>query len=182
MLEQELRNLPLTQEHMRSRASAVRDSFSAVDARASEVNVLIQSLEAEVVAIEQYFIHERAEQRVNPEMLQQQLDPVKEEIKQTRAVLDKVRGDIAGGRPGSHPGGSGGQLRSHRRQPPDGAPAPRAGDPHAGPPAGRPGRQQQLPGADGGAAAVGLASRRRCWSSTAASTASPTGGWATSRA
>jgi hypothetical protein len=95
VLEQELRNLPLTQENMKSRASAVREQLSAVDARASEVNVLIQSLEAEVVAIEQYFIHERAERKVDAQLLQQRLDPVKGEIKQTREVLDKVRGEIA---------------------------------------------------------------------------------------
>jgi tetratricopeptide (TPR) repeat protein len=113
VLEQELRTLPLTQDKMRSRATAVRDSFATVDARASEVNVLIQSLEAEVVAIEQYFIHDRAERRVNPGMLQQQLDPVKEEIKQTRAVLDKVRNEIAvAGQEATLAGASGSSDRS----------------------------------------------------------------------
>jgi TolA-binding protein len=95
LLEQELRNLPLNQEAMKARASDVREKFAIIDAQASEVNVSIQSLEAEIVAIEQYFIHERAEKKIDPKAVQPQVDMLRQEINQTRSNLDKVRGDIA---------------------------------------------------------------------------------------
>ena len=44
----------------------------------------MQSLEAELVAIEQYFIHSRAEQKIRPEDLEQPVRDLREEIAERR--------------------------------------------------------------------------------------------------
>jgi hypothetical protein len=94
VLDQELKNLPLTQDAMRQRAMQVTQQFTAVDGSASEVNVIIQSLSAELVAIEQYFIHSRAEQKIQPKDLEQPVRELKEEIHFQRDALEKLRNDI----------------------------------------------------------------------------------------
>jgi tetratricopeptide (TPR) repeat protein len=94
-LEQELRTLPLTRENMKSRASEMRASFAGLDARTSELNVVIQSLEAEIVAIEQYYIQAHGDKKVDPEALKQPIELIRQEIDQTRQAMEKVRGDIA---------------------------------------------------------------------------------------
>ncbi len=93
-LEQELRTLPLTRDAMASQASQMRASFAGLDGRTSELNVTIQSLEAEIVAIEQYYVQSQSDKKVNPEALKQPLDLMRQEIDQTRTALEKVRGDI----------------------------------------------------------------------------------------
>jgi tetratricopeptide (TPR) repeat protein len=95
LLDQELKNLPMTQEAMRARAEDVKRQFEALDAQASQVNVLVQAMSAELVAIEQYYIHSRAEQKIRPEELTQPVSQMKEEITQTQELIEKLRNDIA---------------------------------------------------------------------------------------
>jgi TolA-binding protein len=95
LLDQELRNLPLTQAAMQGRARQVDTQFKAVDAQASEVNVLLQSVEAELTAIEQYFVRSRAEQKIRPEDLEQPISMIKQEITSGRDALERIRNDIS---------------------------------------------------------------------------------------
>jgi hypothetical protein len=95
LLDQELRNLPLTQAAMQGRARQVDNQFRAVDAQASEVNVLLQSVEAELTAIEQYFVRSRAEQKIRPEDLEQPVSMIKQELVAGRDALERIRNDIS---------------------------------------------------------------------------------------
>jgi tetratricopeptide (TPR) repeat protein len=94
LLDQELKNLPLTQAAMSAKAQQVNNQFKGVDAQASEVNVLLQSLEAELTAIEQYFIRSRAEQKIRPEDLEQPMAIIRQEIASGRETLERLRNDI----------------------------------------------------------------------------------------
>ena len=69
VLDVELKNLPLTIEALKDQAFSVRAQFTALDGRASEINVIIQDLDAELVAIETYYINSRAEQKIHSEDL-----------------------------------------------------------------------------------------------------------------
>lgn len=91
ILDQELKVLPSTREAIRARAEAVRGEFQALDSRASEVNVIIQSLDAELVAIEQYFVHSKADQKIRAEDIATPVRDLREEITVSRDALDKVR-------------------------------------------------------------------------------------------
>ena len=94
MLDQELKVLPTTREAMRTRAEAVRGSFEALDGQASEVNVVLQSVDAELVAIEQYFVQSKGDQKIRPEDLAQPVADLRQEITFSRDALDKVRAAI----------------------------------------------------------------------------------------
>jgi TolA-binding protein len=95
MLEQELRYAPLTQESMNRQATDARGMFAAVDAQASELNVLLRSLDAEMVAIEQYFIQARADEKIKPGVLQPEVDGIRKEIGERQDGLGRIRDDIA---------------------------------------------------------------------------------------
>ena len=46
---------------------AMKEQFGEIDRQASELNVEIQALEAQLVAIENYYRVSRAEQKIRPE-------------------------------------------------------------------------------------------------------------------
>ncbi|HEY0713088.1 MAG TPA: tetratricopeptide repeat protein [Polyangia bacterium] len=94
LLDQEMKSLPVTQDAMRARADAVRGEFGALDSRASEINVVLQSLDAELVAIEQYFIASKGDQRIKPEDLAKPVADLKSEIDVSREMLEDVRRQI----------------------------------------------------------------------------------------
>jgi hypothetical protein len=94
VLDVELKNLPLTIEALKDQAFSVRGQFTALDGRASELNVLIQDLDAELVAIDTYFINSRAEQKIRGEDLKQPVKDLRQEITEERAGLEKLRNEI----------------------------------------------------------------------------------------
>jgi TolA-binding protein len=94
LLDQELKTLPTTRDQIRKSAENTRNAFEALDARASEINVVIAALEAELVAIEQYFILSKAEQKIRPEDLVQPVADLRAEIGISRDELNKVRAQI----------------------------------------------------------------------------------------
>jgi TolA-binding protein len=93
-LEQQLENLPMSEQAQRDRERNSKASLTKLDAQASEANVLIQSMDAELVAIEQYFVRSRAEQKIRPEDLKQPVADLRTAIDQMRAHLERVRTDI----------------------------------------------------------------------------------------
>ncbi len=95
LLDQELKTLPTTREAVRARADSVVGEFAALDSRASEINVLLQSLEAQLVAIEQYFVHSKGDQKIRPEDLVQPVADLKQEIATSREALEQIRGQIS---------------------------------------------------------------------------------------
>jgi tetratricopeptide (TPR) repeat protein len=94
LLDQELKILPTTREQIRKSAETTRNAFEGLDARASEINVVLAAMEAELTAIEQYFIHSRAEQKIRPEDLVQPVADLRAEIGTQRDVLTQVRAQI----------------------------------------------------------------------------------------
>jgi TolA-binding protein len=94
-LEKTLKDVPLTADGLKGRARTSKDQLAELDARASEFNVQIQSMEAELVAIEQYFIRSRADQKIRPEDLQRPVEDVRAEITEMRAHNEKVRNEIS---------------------------------------------------------------------------------------
>jgi tetratricopeptide (TPR) repeat protein len=93
-LEQQLQDLPMSAQALRDREKNAKGALAELDARASEFNVQIQSMDAELVAIEQYFIRSKAEQKIRPEDLKQPVGELRSSIDSMRVQLEKVRNDI----------------------------------------------------------------------------------------
>jgi TolA-binding protein/archaellum component FlaC len=94
-LEQDLRDLPLSAEAVGKREKSAKGALKDLDATASEVNVIIQGMDAELVAIEQYYIRSKADQKIQPEALRQPVAELRGEIEQLRQAVDRVRNDLS---------------------------------------------------------------------------------------
>ena len=126
-LERQLKNLPTTQDAIKTREGAVKDQYKELDRQASELNVEIQSLEAQLVAIEQYYRSSRTEQKIRPEDIQ---GPVRDMRAAHRRAARHARQDSRGDRrrqPRRHHG-----RRGRRGRARDDAAAHRAAAPGAG--------------------------------------------------
>ena len=93
--EKELVGLPLTAEALQDREKRSHAALDQLDAQASELNVVVQGMDAELVAIEQYFIKSRADQKIKPEELVQPVSGMRQAIVELRAANDRVRNTIA---------------------------------------------------------------------------------------
>jgi TolA-binding protein len=93
-LEQQLQDLPMSSQAQRDRERNAKAKLTELDGQASQFNVQIQSMDAELVAIEQYFIRSKAEQKIRPEDLKQPVGELRSSIDGMRAQLEKVRNDI----------------------------------------------------------------------------------------
>jgi tetratricopeptide (TPR) repeat protein len=93
--ENELEGLPLTAAALHDREKRARAALDQLDSQASELNVMVQGMEAELVAIEQYFIKSRADQKIKPEELIQPVAGMREAITELRASNDRIRNSIA---------------------------------------------------------------------------------------
>ncbi len=94
-LEAELKDLPMTVSGLKDREKHARSDLERLDGEASEFNVEIQGMEAELVAIEQYFIKSRAEQKINPDDLTKPVEGLREAIAELRGANEQVRNQIA---------------------------------------------------------------------------------------
>jgi TolA-binding protein len=108
-LLRQLANLPTTQEGIKARDKSIKDSFKNMDGQASELNVEIQSLEAQLVAVEQYYRSSRAEQKIRPEDIQGPVADMRAALDQLRAMHDKLRESIADASREAASAGAGGQ-------------------------------------------------------------------------
>lgn len=95
MAEKELEGLPLTTVALQDREKKAHASLDQLDGQASELNVMVQGMEAELVAIEQYFIKSRADQKIKPEELIQPVASMRNAITELRAENDRIRNNIA---------------------------------------------------------------------------------------
>jgi tetratricopeptide (TPR) repeat protein len=94
-LEQQLTDLPLTADAQRKREKGVKGALIDLEGRSSECNAAIQGMEAELVAIETYYIRSKGDQKIRPEQLQQPVAVLRGELEQLRQALDLVRNDIS---------------------------------------------------------------------------------------
>jgi tetratricopeptide (TPR) repeat protein len=93
--EKELEGLPMTAAGLQDREKKSRAALDGLDGQASELNVMVQGMEAELVAIEQYFIRSRSDQKIKPEELVQPVAGMREAITELRASNDHIRNSIA---------------------------------------------------------------------------------------
>jgi TolA-binding protein len=69
LAEREIEGMPLTAAGLHEREKRARAALDQLDGQASELNVLVQGMDAELVAIEQYYIKSRADQKIRAEDL-----------------------------------------------------------------------------------------------------------------
>ena len=86
---------PTRQERSRRARRRSRSQYRELDGSASELNVEIQSLEAQLVAIEQYYRSSRSEQKIRPEDIQRPVKDLRVAIDEPAHQHDKMRDDIA---------------------------------------------------------------------------------------
>ena len=85
--------------HDRGRAAGARAQVAGRPrcprGQASELNVVVQGMEAELVAIEQYFIRSRADQKIKPEELIGPVATLRQAIAELRSSNDRIRNSLA---------------------------------------------------------------------------------------
>ncbi len=87
--------LPTTDEGLQAHERSMKEKFGDLDREVSEMNVDIQALEAQLVALEQYYRVSRAEQKIRPEDIEAPVRDMRATIEDLRAAHDKLREDIA---------------------------------------------------------------------------------------
>jgi chromosome segregation ATPase len=93
-----------------AREQEVRARYRELDGKASELNVEIQGLEAQLVAIEQYYRNSRAEQKIRPEDIQQPVRDLRATLDELRTGHDKLREEISDATREAATAGSAGQA------------------------------------------------------------------------
>jgi hypothetical protein len=94
-LEQQLHDLPLSAEASSKREKSAKATLKDLDATASEVNVVVQGMDAQLVAIEQYYIRSRADQKIRPEALRGPVGELRTELEQLHQGVERVRNEIS---------------------------------------------------------------------------------------
>jgi TolA-binding protein len=93
-LETQLNDLPLTATDLKNRDRGTKGQLSNLDGRTSEVNVLIQGLEAELVAIEQYYQQSKGEQKISLADVKSQADDIRKTIEELRTKNAVIRTEL----------------------------------------------------------------------------------------
>src|SRR5262250_1824052 len=73
----------------------MKERFASIDKEASELNVEIQAMEAQLVAIENYYRVSRSEQKIRPEDIRQPVHDMRTKIEELRGMHEKLREAIA---------------------------------------------------------------------------------------
>ncbi|HZL17684.1 MAG TPA: tetratricopeptide repeat protein [Polyangia bacterium] len=94
-LERQSATLPTTDEAVQAQVSTMKGGYAELDQQVSELNVEIQSLEAQLVAVEQYYRVSRSEQKIRPEDMEGPVRDMRTTIEDLRAMHDKLREAIA---------------------------------------------------------------------------------------
>lgn len=86
---------PTTDEGVKAHERTMKGQFGELDRQVSEMNVEIQALEAQLVAVEQYYRVSRSEQKIRPEDIEGPVRDMRTAIDELRAMHDKLREEIA---------------------------------------------------------------------------------------
>ena len=97
-VERQLSAMPTTDEGVLAHERAMKERFAEIDRQASELNVEIQAMEAQLVAIENYYRVSRSEQKIRPEDIRQPVREMRVTIEELRGVHEKLREAIADAR------------------------------------------------------------------------------------
>ncbi|HEV3030103.1 MAG TPA: tetratricopeptide repeat protein [Polyangia bacterium] len=90
-LQRQLTNAPTTDAGVKSHEAAMKAGYGDLDRQASEANVEIQSLDAQLVAIESYYRSSRIEQKIRPEDIQGPIHDLRAAIDELHATHDQIR-------------------------------------------------------------------------------------------
>jgi TolA-binding protein len=112
-LEQRIHDLPLTHEAIQAHEKEMKEQFQQLDASASELNVEIQSLDAQLVAIEQFYRVSRTEQKIRPEDMESPVKDLRTAIDELHAIHDRLRDEIAEAARESTTAGAAGEEERH---------------------------------------------------------------------
>jgi tetratricopeptide (TPR) repeat protein len=115
-LTRQLSNLPTTDAQVKDRDKNMRGAYLDLDRQASEANVEIQALDAQLVAIEQYHRSSRAEQKIRPEDIEGPVRDIRATIDELRAMHDKLREDISDASRDATTAGAAGQAEKATTQ------------------------------------------------------------------
>jgi tetratricopeptide (TPR) repeat protein len=94
-LQRQLADAPTSDAAVKQREAAMKAGYGDLDRQASDSNVEINQLEAQLVAIESYYRTSRSEQKIRPEDIQGPLRDMRAAIDELRAGHDKLREEIA---------------------------------------------------------------------------------------
>jgi tetratricopeptide (TPR) repeat protein len=94
-VEHQLAAMPTTDEGVLAHERTMKERFADVDKQASELNVEIQALDAQLVAIENYYRVSRSEQKIRPEDIRQPVRDMRASIDELRGLHEKLRESIA---------------------------------------------------------------------------------------
>ena len=97
-IEKQLSGMPTTDEGVLAHERTMKRRFAEIDSQASELNVEIQAMEAQLVAIENYYRVSRSEQKIRPEDIREPVRDMRTTIEQLRGLHDKLREAIADAR------------------------------------------------------------------------------------
>jgi tetratricopeptide (TPR) repeat protein len=97
-IERQLSAMPTTDEGVLAHERTMKERFSEIDRQASELNVEIQNMEAQLTAIENYYRVSRSEQKIRPEDIRQPVREMRTTIEELRGVHEKLREAIADAR------------------------------------------------------------------------------------
>jgi tetratricopeptide (TPR) repeat protein len=110
LAQRQLSSLPTNESEMQAHEKSMKDRYSELDRQTSELNVEIQALDAQLVAIEQYYRTSRPEQKIRPEDLKGPVRDMRASIEQLRNLHDKLSEEIADARRDASAAGAAGQA------------------------------------------------------------------------
>jgi tetratricopeptide (TPR) repeat protein len=94
-LQRMLTNAPTTDAEAKAHENAMRSGYGDLDKQASDLNVEIQSLDAQLVAIDTYYRSSRSEQKIRPEDIQGPIRDLRAAIDELHNLHDQIREQIA---------------------------------------------------------------------------------------
>jgi tetratricopeptide (TPR) repeat protein len=97
-VERQLSVMPTTDEGVLAHERTMKERFAEIDRQASELNVEIQALEAQLVAIENYYRVSRSEQKIRPEDIRRPVRDMRTTIEDLRGLHEKLREAITDAR------------------------------------------------------------------------------------
>jgi tetratricopeptide (TPR) repeat protein len=109
-IEHQLAAMPTTDEGVLAHERTMKERFAEIDRQASELNVELQSMEAQLTAIENYYRQSRSEQKIRPEDIRQPVREMRGSIEDLRGLHDKLREAIADAKRDASAAGSIGEV------------------------------------------------------------------------
>jgi tetratricopeptide (TPR) repeat protein len=92
-LNTRLAAMPNSGDSHTERMRKAREAYDAVDKRAKEVEVLIHSVEAEIVAIDKYYRDQQAAKKMPVDVFEKQMKELRVMVADLRKELDAIRAD-----------------------------------------------------------------------------------------